>query len=292
MTDHLQDCPAGKCPPECQSVFDRVVVSHIIRGPTRVMWELLDTFTDPQPLSFQLQVGMTANPLADDWEDVGLPVENQYFAYDAEQRVWGKTNWTHYRVQVTTPRGVYYSLPTAGMGTLDRRSWRLAREIVRQRIVAYRFGPGGQQGYLLKRRWTGKPCTVCLDYQTKEVRNPNCPSCFGTGFECGYFFPMACVWAEMSPRARRTELDGGQSRGTIDDIVVKSEMVMTELMSEDDIWVNARTDDRWYIHKVTHTAEIRGVPLVADVEMRVVPFSSIVYSIEIPQQLSGVGLEG
>jgi hypothetical protein len=98
----------------------------------------------------------------------------------------------------------------------------------------------------------------CLDHQTQEVRDPACPNCYGTGFECGYFYPVACVWAEMAPRARRTELDAGQSRGTVDDVVVASEMVMTELLGEDDVWVNAATDDRWFVHRVSHTSEMRG----------------------------------
>jgi hypothetical protein len=268
-----------------------VVVSYLIGGYARVMWELLPTFTDPNPLSFQLQVGKSNNPDADDWEDVGLPVEDQYFAYDPEQRVWGKTNWTHYRVQLASVRGVYYSDPVAGMGTLDRRSWRLAREMVRQRRVAYRVGPGGQRGYLLKRRWTGLPCTVCLDVQTGDPTNPACPRCYGTGFECGYYYPMSCVWAEMSPRARRTQLDGGQSRGTVDDIVVQADMLLVDLMGEDDVFVAARTDDRYYVHKITHTAEMRGVPICGLVEMRPVPYSSIVYSIPIPDQLAAAGLE-
>ncbi len=275
------------CPPQCRSVFDRVVISHVIKGPTRVMWELLDSFTDPGPLSFQLQTGQSSNPLADDWEDVGLPVVDQYFATDPDQRVWGKTNWTHYRVVVTSPLGTYYSLPTGGMGTLDRRSWRLAREMVRQRLVGYRVGLGGQRGYLLKRRWTGQPCTRCLDYQTQEVRDPACPNCYGTGFECGYFYPIGCVWAELSPRARHVKIDG-QMRGVTDDISVQADMTMTEMVGEEDIWVAARTDDRYYIHKVQHVAEVRGVPIAASVELRPVPYSSAIYSIEIPQQLEEI----
>jgi hypothetical protein len=277
------------CPTECSGVFDRVVVSHLIRGPTRVLWELLPTFIDPNPLVFRLQVGQTANPLADDWQDVGLPVENQYFALDAEQRVWGKTNWTHYRVVVTSPLGTYYSLPASGMGTLDRRGWRIARELTRQRLLKYRVGPAGQMGYLLKRRWTGKPCAGCLDWQTKESRNPNCPRCFGTGFECGYYYPMACVWAELLPKSRHLTIDG--QRGVTDDQVVQADMLMADMLSEEDIWVADKTDDRYYIHKIDHNAEVRGIPISATVELRLVPYSSVVYSIPIPEQLRRKGVE-
>lgn len=291
--DRLDDCVLREpvCGPECESVFDRVVVSHIISGPTRVMWELLPTFTDAGPLEFQLQVGATASNDSDDWEDVGLPVVDQYFATDDEQRVWGKTNYTHYRLVLTTATGVYYSTPVGGMGVLDRRSWRRARETIRSRRVAMRVGQNGQKGYLLKRRWTGEDCPVCLDYQTKEVRNPACPTCYGTGKKCGYYYPVSCVWAEISPRAHRTELDGGQGRGTINDVVVPSVMVMTDLLEEDDIWVADRSDDRYYVHKVTHIEEERGVPLVAQVELRLVPFTSVVYTIPVPDVLRRNGEE-
>jgi hypothetical protein len=287
---HLTTCQPS-CPPECESVFDRVVVSYLIRGGARIMWELLDTFMAPNPLTFQLQVGSTANPNADDWTDVGLPVVDQYFAIDDEQRVWGKTNWTHYRLKLTTANGeVFYSTPTGGMGILDRREWRLARDLIRQRRLYYRKVPasGGQEGYLLKRRWTGQKCETCLDLQTQESRNPDCPDCYGTGFKCGYYYPLSCVWASLSPRTTRTQLDGGQQRGTINDVVVQADMLMTELMGEADVWVAKKTDDRYYIHNVQHTAEMRGVPLCAQVELRPIAFSSAIYDIPIPAQLAAL----
>ncbi len=292
--ERLQDCPLNNpvCDPTaCESVFDRVVVSHMTVGPTRVMWELLPTFTDTGPLEFQLQAGTTANNNADDWVDVGLPVRDQYFAFDDEQRVWGKLDFTHYRLILTTGQGVYYSTPVNGMGMLDRRSWRIAREKVRIKRRAMRVGIMGQQGYLLKRRWTGTKCPTCLDYMTQEIRNPACPDCYGTGFKCGYFYPVSCVWAELGFRASRTELDGGQTRGTINDVVVNSAMLMTDLLSEDDVWVADKSDDRYYVHKVTHTDEVRGVPITANVELRLIPFTSIIYTIAIPDQLRSHGVE-
>lgn len=289
--DRLLDCPTKECGPACDPVFDRVVVSHLITGPTRIMWELMPNFTDPGPLEFQLQVGSTNNNDADDWIDVGLPVTDQYFAFDDDQRVWGKTNFTHYRLVLNTTLGTYMSAPESGMGVLDRRSWRLARDLVRSKRKAMKIGDAGQRGFLLKRRWTGNDCPICLDYQTKEVRNPQCPTCYGTGKQCGYFYPMSCVWAELAPRARRTELDGGQSRGTIEDVVVQSSMLMVDLLSEDDIWVADKTDDRYFVHKVQHVEEMRGVPILANVELRLIPFTHIAYAIEIPDRLRANGVE-
>lgn len=271
------------CPPSCDRlVFDRVVVSYLIRGGTRVMWELTSAFADAQPYTFQLQVGQTPSNDSDDWEDVGGEVVGQFFAIDGEQRAWGKHKNIFYRVELTTPSGIYYSEPTAGMGTLNRRDWRLAREILRQERLRMRQH-AGQLGVLMKRRITGTDCPTCLDYQTKEVRDPNCPDCYGTGKACGYFYPMECIWADMDPRTYRTHLDGGQGRGTINDIKVKARMLNTWMLAEDDVWVNIATDDRYYIHTVQNVAEFRGIPLIADVEMRPAPFTDPIYGIEIPQ---------
>jgi hypothetical protein len=278
------------CRPSCEPVFDRVVVSYLMRGGTRVMWELLPTFTDDLPYSFQLQVGQTASNDADDWEDVGLPVVNAFLAVDGEQRVWTSNRYAYYRVKLTTPTGVYLSQPVSGMGTLIRRDWLFAKEIARQEMLRLRQ-QAGQLGYLLKRRVTGERCPVCLDYQTQEITDPACPTCYGTGFRCGYFFPADCVWAEIDPKAYRVHLDGGQARGTVNDIVVKARMVNPWMISEGDVWVNQTTDDRYYCHSVQHLAEVRGVPVVARVELRPAPVTDVIYSIDIPQQLSLLGFE-
>lgn len=273
------------CAAVCPNVFDRILISHVIRGGTKVTWELRQEFVDPGPLTFQLQTAAIAGTDPAAWEDVGLAVENQYCAIDPEQRVWGKTQYTHYRVKLTTPLGVYYSDPVLGLGVLDRRSWRLAREIVRQNKVAFRIGPGGQRGYLLKRRWTGQRCSVCTDLQTSESRDAYCATCYGTGFVCGYYYPMSCVWAELSPRSRHIELDASQARGTVHDVVVQARMLAVDLLSEEDIWVSDKTDDRYYVHAVQSIAELRGVPLVSQVELRPIPYTSPVYTIQIPRDM-------
>jgi hypothetical protein len=280
--------PCKQCPDQCEPVFDRVVVSRLIAGGTKVMWELLPTFTDPGPLLFQLQVGTTANPNADDWTDVGGLVENVYFAIDPEQRVFGKTNWTYYRVKVYSGLGVYVSMPTGAGGTLSQTDWLKAKNLVRRKLTTFRMGEG-QEGYLLKRRVTGQRCRVCLDYITEEVRQPDCPSCYGTGFECGYYYPMSCTWANISPRSRHIHIDG-EMRATINDIVVQGQMLMIDLLVEEDVYVNKVTDDRYYVHKIDHTVEIRGVPVLANVELRPIPFSSTIYEIAIPEQLAALGL--
>ncbi len=272
----------NECPPACQSVFDMVHVSYLIRGGTRVCWSMLPTFSDPLPYTFQLQVGQTGDQNANDWKDVGLPMENSYYAVDGTQRVYGKTQYTHYRVKLTTPGGVYWSDPVAKAGILGARDWRLAREIVRKERLRYRYT--SQDGYLLKRMTTGVKCSKCLDLQTDEVTNPSCQECYGTGFQCGYFYPMSCVWADLAPKSHRQHIDDQGMRGVVNDIRISGRMLMAPLLQELDVWVSRKTDDRYYIQGIQSAAEMRGVPLIANVELRPAPYTDVIYTVPIPQQ--------
>lgn len=287
--------PAGEncsvCQPSCgDKPFERVFVSYILAGMTTVSFTLLPAFQAPMPYSAQLQVGQSQNPLADDWINVGMPAVNAYTMVDPEQRIQGKLRYQFYRIILTDGNGQQYtSLPVGLSGTLSPRDWRIARERLRQERVRMRM-VAGQEGYLLKRRITGTPCPTCLDYTTEEVGNPHCPSCYGTGFLCGYFFPISCVWADIDPATYHLNLDS--SRGTVTDIVVKARMANTWIAGEDDIWVNRKTDDRYYLHKVQNVIEVRGVPLIANIEMRPAPASDPVYTIEIPDQLASLPYDG
>ena len=279
--DGCQACQSADAE-RCPAVFDRVHVSYLIRGGTRVMWDLVPEFVDPLPYTFQLQVGRVGGT-GGEWDDVGIPQDNTFYAIDGEQRVYGKTQWTHYRVELTTPVGTYYSQPTNLMGILSHRDWRMAKEIVRKERLRCRLA--ASEGFLLKRRFSGPKCTLCTDLQTEECRDPDCPQCYGTGYQCGYYYPMACVWADISPRAVHKKTNNEATRGTIADIVVSGRMLMLPLLEENDVWVNKVTDDRYYVHRIQNVAEIRGVPLVADVELRPAAFTDTVYEIEIPPDL-------
>lgn len=281
----------GDCGTDCgqqcdDNVFVRLNVDHLVEGGSRITWELSPDFVaaNPGPLEFQLQAGRTANPNASDWEPVGAIAPDTYFMIDDEKRLYGKTNWTHYRICLRTPGGLtIISPPIHALGGLSRRDWRMAKFIRDRELTRMRFA--GQEGYALKRQVLGTFCTECRDHMTQEVVDPDCDNCFGTGFIPGYFPPMPCVFADVSPKARHEELDGGQSRGTVNDIVVQARMIVPPQLGEEDIWVARRSDQRWAVHKVQNVAEIKGVAIVANVELRLMPYNDQIYTIQIPGQV-------
>lgn len=272
------------CGPRCEWIFSRLRAWPLIRGGTRVEWTLHPRFADPQPHTFQLQFGRTGNPLADDWTNVGLPVVNMFYAFDDTQRVYNNFQWTHYRVLLTTAQGTYASKPQNLYGSLPKRQWRIAREIERMEQLRLRK-EAGQEGYLLKRKLFGEPCT-CLDPQTREVNNPQCELCYGTGVAAGYYAPYPCFYAELGLSGTNNRLDGGQSRGTIDDAGrTWARMINSPQIFSHDVWVDRDTDFRWEIHGVSNIAEVNGMPVVVKAELRRLPFSHPVYDIEIDGQV-------
>lgn len=280
-------CPADACAPQ-YSPFLRIVVNNIFAGGTRVVWELRPDFHDPGPFTFQLQVGRSGVRTADDWEDVGMSITDTFYAIDSEQRVFGKTLWTHYRVLLTSSLGTYVSKPEGGVGSLGVRGWRLAKEITRKELLRHRYA--SSPGFLLKRKYHGTKCPVCLDYQTAESRQPFCNTCFGTTWVGGYYLPLPCVYADLGLDAHHTQVDPNVRLGTTDSVAVMARMVGAPQLGEDDVWVSQNDDRRYYVHRIVNQAEYRGVPIVIVAELRVAPFSDTIYQIAIPDHLPDIRL--
>lgn len=280
------ECLESECKIEfCSPIFTRVRVFPRIEGGTRVEWTLQSTFHDPPPHAFQLQVGRTANKDADDWETVGAPANDTFYLIDDEQRVFGQTQWTHYRVCLTTDFGTYFSEPVAALGDLPPRDWLNARELLRQHKFRMQKTHAGQEGYLLKRRLYGTQCPDCVDPMTGECRKPDCTTCYNTTISGGYFAPIPCVYADFSLKAFRIELDEGQARGTVSDINVTALMLAQPQMFERDVWVDRRSDRRYYVHPVEYAAALRGVPILIKAHLRQAPYSDIIYTFPIENQI-------
>lgn len=271
-----------RCGPECAWIFNPLHILPLLRGGTQISWSIHPHFTDPAPYTFQLQVGTTGNPLADDWLDLGDPLTDTYVTEDSEQRMFGMTMWTHYRLVLTTSVASYASPPQNVLGTFDKRDWLQIRNIVRQTSLRLRK-KAGVEGYLLKRRLYGEPCD-CVDTSTGETRRPNCPVCYETGVIGGYFAPYPCFFVEfLDQRKFRSHVT---DRGTENDgPIVPCLMLNTPQIHSYDVWVDKGSDQRWYIHEVQARVELRGVPVVlAPVFLRLAPFTNIVHSLPITGQ--------
>jgi hypothetical protein len=258
--------------------FRRVSVDHMVRGVSRVWWQLEKLFKEPGPYVFQLQFGRTGLRDATDWVDVGAPVTNGYFAYDSAWREAGYTLMTHYRVKLTTPQNVYVSQAANVFGELTTRDWTLAREIIRKEELRHKLV--SIPGYLIKPMRYGVPCPRCRDELSSEVTDANCPVCNGTGFEVGYHPAQAMQCWDLSPQNEQSDV--GEPKGTTrENPYVDARVIGFPGLNKDDIWVNGSSDERWVVETIQVAAALRGVPIVYQVRMGLIPFSNTIYAVEI-----------
>lgn len=266
---------SGRCGP-----FALVTVDYLVEGITRVYWFLRPGFVVKPPLTFQLQVGSTANLLADDWTDVGPPLQNVYEARDSVRRAFGKQLTVHYRIKaIDGDNNVYISQPASALGNLGTRDFAIAREIVRKwRLTTRNFG--GTRGFLLKKRRDGQLCPRCLEEDTGESLEVNCPICFGTRFVGGYYRPIDDTYVMFGPdqifEERNEQPHGWDMPSERVGVILAN-----PLLSTGDVWVDAQSDLRYYIQKIQVKVHLRNVPIVSEATFRQLPFNSAVYKIPV-----------
>jgi hypothetical protein len=260
--------------------FRRLRVNHVVEGGTQVWWEIAEHLLDPGPYTFQLQAGRTNASTAADWENVADPVVNGLMAVDTQKRLYGKTLDVFYRVVLTTPVQQYVSEPIYCFGSLSDKDWILAREIVRKELLLGK--QAAKSGYLLKRLRYGQRCQNCLDPQTEEITNSRCPECFGTGFSTGYHPPLAFTWMLETGSASHTERrNGAAPPGQSREVVQHCRVTAFPMLNKEDIFVDADSDERWFVDSVEEKAGIRSVPLVLDVTLRLAEFTDVIYRLPV-----------
>jgi hypothetical protein len=282
-------CPDTICAdvksPTCQTSFGQVNVDHLIAGESRITWSMADGFSLIAPAAFQLQVGGTGLPDADDWTNVGPPIANAWFLTDPARRDYGQQLTTHYRVVLINGDGqTYYSEPVQPNGGLTFREWGLAREYLRAARVQLLQPGGSMDGFLLKRRRDGTPCSVCLDPITGETNDSRCPQCFGVGFTYGYFKPYPCSLVRPSQETFDERLNTAVPPGiTLSPLAMVGTFLGLPRLSSWDVWVDYKADLRYYLHKVTNTVRIRHLILACDVEMWQADFHDRIYDFPVPR---------
>jgi hypothetical protein len=259
--------------------FRRVSVDHMVRGTSRVWWQLEALFNEPGPYVFQLQYGHTGLRDTTDWRNIGAPVTNGYAAYDPEWHAGGYDLLGHYRVKLTTPTNTYISQAANCFGELGERDWLLAREIVRKEDLRHRIA--SVAGYLIKPYRFGRACQRCRDPLTQEITDADCPVCNGTGFEVGYHPPLPVQFWDLSNEIVAEDVDAQLKGSTRENAYVTARALGFPALQKNDIWVNGASDERWRVESLQVAAALRGVPLVYEVKMGLVPFNNAIYALEV-----------
>lgn len=266
------------------SVFRRVWIDNIMRGGSIIFWQMLDSFTDEGPWTYQVEWGRTVNG---PWTEVAVaPVQDTYFTIDPNSHLYAKQIDLYYRVRVTSGAGrTFYSAAARADGGMPQRDWRIAREIIRKEYLFYLKSMGGIRGCLLKRRNWGDRCRTCTDYDTGQVSQPHCLECFGTGIVGGYYPPLDYWVLLQNPRQQRISRDDQKGMQADKNMVVRA--VSYPYIESGDVWVSTDNDRRWIVNNFQEVTVMRTRPLILNLELRLAPASDILY--DFPLESCGIG---
>jgi len=256
--------------------FRRLAVDHLIKGNTRVWWQLNPLFRPTLPCHFQLQHSHSGIDQATDWVDVGNRVTDAFYAVDDSQRLYGNVIESFYRVTLTVGAAQYVSEAAGAFGELTDHDWVIAREIIRKERLRGRLF-SHVDGFLLKRMGYGAPCPRCRDPLTNETTDSDCPICNGTGRRIGYH-PAVPMCLEKS-NEQINETTDPQMRGPINDQEITGRVLAFPMAQKGDIWVDGQTDQRWTVDKVQQLAVRRSMPLVLGLSLKLLPFTDPVYKL-------------
>lgn len=276
--------PVVSPPPRSDiKAFQRIIVDYAIRGTARISWWLEPRFYEAEPWSFQLQVADTdvSDPTA--WSNVGSPVVGVFQATDSTPRAFGKNPTVYYRVVLTTGIANVYTSPTADvLGRLDFHNWAIYWELVRKEVLRLQRLKVGTEGYLLRARLSGTPCTACTDADTEEQTDGQCPTCFGQRFVGGYYVAESNIFADEGLLGHSLNISP-QGVGMTDPATKREgRFIAIPNLVAYDVWVNKAADLRYYVRPTKVLAQLRGVPVAVEVELQEIPFDSILYTFPVP----------
>jgi hypothetical protein len=268
-------------------VFKRLRVDHMVAAYSRLSWEIAPWFCDPEPWEFLPQISDTGVETSI-WTDLSDWLPNWFTVSVPPVLTGGRNLTTHFRVILRTSLGEYTSKPQGVFGTLASKEWVKARNIIKKERMRFKSA-GVVRGWLLKRKRVGDipdPTdrrNAVTDFLTGEITKTNDATTVGTEFLGGFYAPVPYD-LDAEPGGLYEQRDEVQQRGTIDDdsLARQARIVHDPPIAYWDAFVADGSDLRFYFHRLKHVAEIGMVPIVSQAELRLAPFSDVLYTVEVP----------
>lgn len=265
-----------------QQIFAFRTVTVFVNTDSQVLieWKLDPRYKLTGPnMDFYIEVSPDGGA---EWTrlNAGAPEQNVCSYVDEISRC-GMKNSTFYRVILDDGTEEHASKPQHTLGVLNRHDWLLARDIIRKEYLRMRKTIAGSKGWLIKRREHGIKCDTCLDEDTEQVVNSDCPRCFGTRYLRGYYNALP-YYLDFSASQRNKQVT--VDYGTTDERPIQARAVAYPRLDSYDIWVDEDTNIRYIVRNIEEIAKVRNIPLIYRAQLFAINPRSIEYSIplEIP----------
>jgi hypothetical protein len=274
-------------------VSEATITRTVALYPTRVFvqWDVQSDESGPFFVDV-LRAGGPAGP----WEAVAVGLRDAYNFVDEQfdlppppsppsnpngrgpVTLFSLSRDVFYMVTVTPPSGTpkaFSSRPVPIEPGLDKRTRLLKRKLLRDLSVGFKRLNGVPLSLLKRRRW-GPRCPDCWDPTLREATREHCPTCFGTGFEGGY-------WAPVRVRGRReaatvqTQLS---AHGETD--VEYADFLLLDFprLEYKDVVIDLRSGDRYEVQRMTPT-QLKGVTVHQKLTTSLLGRDSVEYEVPV-----------
>lgn len=235
-------------------------------------WDIAGDFNDSGPWTFTVQEGPTQDG---PWKTISPQINNEFMWKEDSRPPVNKSSVLHFRMCLKTPSGKYFSSAIQPYGTLNRRDFLVAREIMRQAVLHSR-GMAGVIGHAYIVSTTGPKCQECLDPITGMIRDSHCKHCMGTGRDPAYHGPYE-MWLDFSEDDKhQTAVD---KTGTVEKKEFMVRAIGNPRLKQGDVIVVPSTDKRYYIGMASMSAEMRTVPILQTLALDEAPLTDKIYDL-------------
>lgn len=283
------DC--GDSPSNCKlalcdaSAID-LIVSPKIAGSTTVRWHVGDSLKlGEQALETQIEFSRYPTEAATAWTVVRSYAANTGIWVDTSQRLFGVNSNGYYRITIRNESlNLYRSAIKRAVPEIPKAFKATYNEIIRRWLNRGKRGEL-RRGVLLKKILSGNRCGVCRDRDSGVQLRSQCLTCFGVGWQYGYYQLPGCVFAEFGAVKVDYEFDENRSyfsNGPVSQV----KLLNIPQLYPGDVWVEELTDQRWLLGNMLHAQSIGSTELLTDIETVRLDYTNVVYQFPI-QNLSG-----
>ncbi len=249
--------------------FEWTYVTTDLQMQKIITWQMDSSFQPDGPVDFYVDKARSGG----EWEEIAGPITDDCLYIDPVRWNWNKDMNTFYRIRYDAGISEWvYSVPVRAIGGWERTDYALMRTIVRKELLQY--NKYGLTGVLLNRRDWGAECTLCTEFDTGEATDGQCPECFGTGISGGYFSPIPKT---VLPLDKALKMQSSKLAMKDDTQRGVRCVAYPTLIKENDLWLDDKNGTRWSIRGIKPVAELKGVPLVYQLTLKLIPMTDIIY---------------
>jgi hypothetical protein len=296
----MYDCIDLECfSNSCFTDDIKLSVQPSVAGVTVVSWTVSPSLLVPSDALYQLQFSRHGHNYDDSWQAISDKLVNTFIGIDDARRDLGQLRHSFYRVVISVPDpqdpstnlNTWISKPVNALGAnygLKPAQLRMRQEIIRREIRRYRDpSTPAQKGYLIRLKRHGPIQEGSIDPDTGQIINDTEQ---GYGTKYGYYDAYPCFYMDMGNYETdiKTVTDIGIS---VDGPFTKVKFLNIPQVDSHDIWVDAESDERWWIGKVTTLTKVGSEPLVCSAVAGRISFDDAIYKIPVGDSQISFGVK-